>query len=168
MKAGIVSDSHGRVRTLGRAVELLVAHGAEAIVHCGDFGDVAGLARLAEAPVQTYAIGGNMDRHCLGSLMRLANDAGVTFRPQSVEVPLGDGRFLVAVHGDNEQLLEELVLGGQFPYVCHGHTHRSDHRRVGAVRIICPGALRSPRGRRDLTCALLDTESDRVEFLTVA
>ena len=167
MKAGIVSDSHGRVKTLGRAVEMLVARGAEVIVHCGDFGSVADLAPLAEAPVPTYAVGGNMDRHCGADLLHTATASGVTFGPQSVEVPLGDGQFLAAVHGHNGHLLEELVLGGQFPYVCHGHTHYADDRRVGAVRVICPGALRSPRGRRALTCALLDTEADSVEFLTV-
>jgi len=168
MKVGIVSDSHGRVRTLRRAVDLLVARGAEAIVHCGDFGSAAGIAPLGEAPVHAYAVPGNMDRRYLAELRHEAAAGGATFDLQAVEVPLGDGRFLAAVHGHNEQLLSDLVLGGRFAYVCHGHTHVADDRLVGSVRLICPGALRSPRGRRDLTCALLDTESDRVEFLTVA
>lgn len=168
MIVGILSDSHGRARILRRAVDILVGRGAEVIVHCGDFSKIACLDPLAEAPVQTYAVAGNMDRHILADLPHAAAQRGVTFHPRTVEVPLGDGRFLVALHGHDEHLLEELVLGGRFPYVCHGHTHRADDRRIGSVRVICPGALASPQGRRDLTCALLDTAADTVELLVVA
>ena len=168
MTVGIVSDSHGHVQALRRAVDILISRGAEALVHCGDFGTVACIEPLAEAPVQAYAVPGNMDRRLLGDLLDSAAESGVTFDPEMVEVPLGGGRFLAAVHGHDERLLEKLVLGGRFPYVCHGHTHRADETRAGPVRVICPGALRSPQGRRNLTCALLDAEADRVEFLIVA
>ena len=167
MKAGIVSDSHGHVEPLSRAIELLAARGAEAIVHCGDLGSVASLAPLADAPVHAYAVGGNTDGPCLAGLMHAAAAAGVTFSPQTVEVPLGDGRLLVAVHGHNEPLLEELVLGGQFPYVIHGHTHRCADQTFGSVRVICPGSLAHPRGPKYPTVAILDTESDTLRFIEV-
>ena len=167
MITGIVSDSHGRARKLRRAVEILVGRGAEAIVYCGDFGTIACFDPLAEAPVQTYAVPGNMDRHILADLASAAARAGVVFRPQTVEVPLGDERLLAALHGHNEQILADAVRGGRFAYVCHGHTHCVSDRRIGHVRVICPGALSAPKGRRELTCALLDTAADTVDLLVV-
>ena len=166
MLIGLVSDSHGHHDLLARAIEMLTDRGAQAIVHCGDLGAMTCVATLAAAPVPAYAVAGNMDRH-LAKLASAMAQASVTFGRRTVEVPLGDGRFLVATHGHHVHLLDELVAGAQFPYVCHGHTHRADDRRAGAVRVICPGALHGPRGRRDLTCALLDTAVDTVEMLVV-
>ncbi len=166
MLIGIVSDSHGRHGVLTRAIEVLTDRGAQAIVHCGDLGTPACVEALNAAPVAAYAVAGNMDRH-LAELASTMAGASVTFSRRTVEVALEDGQFLVATHGHDAHLLDELVSGAQFPYVCHGHTHRADDRRVGPVRVICPGALRSPRGRSELTCALLNTTADTVELLTV-
>ena len=166
MLIGIVSDSHGHHDVLARAIEMLTDRGAEAVVHCGDLGTPACIEALAAAPVPAYAVAGNMDRHlaALGSTM---TGDSLTFNRRTVEVPLDDGEFLIATHGHNTRLLDELIAGAQFPYVCHGHTHQADDRRVGPVRVICPGALRSPRGRTELTCALLNTTTDTVDLLVV-
>ena len=51
-------------------------------------------------------------------------------------------------------------MGGQFPYVCHGHTHRLRDDRIGDVRVINPGALNHPRNPRHPTIAVLDTATD--------
>ncbi len=147
-------------------MDAVAVHGAEAIVHCGDIGTPSCIEPLAASPVPAYAVGGNMDCH-VAALSVAMTLGSLTYHPRTVEVPLGEGVFLVATHGHDERPLCELVVGGQFPYVCHGHTHRLDDHHVGAVRVICPGALRSPRGRRDLTCALLDTDADTVETLIV-
>jgi len=166
MRIGILSDSHGRHDVVARAVDMLIDRGAQAIVHCGDIGTKACLDSLVTSPVPAYAVAGNMDRHVRG-LTRAVTHGALTFDPRTVEVPLGDGQFLLAIHGHDERLLAELVAGARFPYVCHGHTHRVDDRRVDSVRVICPGALRSPRGRRALTCVLLDTDADTVDLLVV-
>ena len=38
MPVGVLSDSHGHAETTARAVEALVAHGAEMLLHLGDIG----------------------------------------------------------------------------------------------------------------------------------
>ena len=166
MKIGIVSDSHGKSKRLRAALELLARRGAERIVHCGDVGSVECMELLGRAGAKAYAVAGNMDRRP-EPLMAAANRCGVTFSLASVEVPIGGGRYLAATHGDPHHLLSELVTGGQFPYVCHGHTHRARDERIGAVRVINPGALRSPKDPRHPTAALLDTDAETVEFLDV-
>lgn len=167
MKIGILSDSHGKAKRLRAAVAALVERGAERIVHCGDVGSPGCIEVLGAAGVEACAVAGNMDRRP-GKLAAAAERAGVVFAIDSVEVPLGDGRYLAATHGHREGLLDELVAGGEFAYVCHGHTHRVRDERVGRVRVINPGALRSSRDPGRPTVALLDTASDSLEFLDVA
>ena len=166
MKIGIISDSHGRTALLKSALDLLTTRGAERIVHCGDLGSADCLALLATAGVPAAAVAGNMDRR-VAHLAETARSCGVSFSPDFVEVAFGDGQHLVATHGDNPALLDELIAGGQFPYVCHGHTHRMRDETIGGVRVINPGALRHPRGARLHTVALLDTDTDKLVLLSV-
>jgi len=162
MKIGIVSDSHGKVRRLQAALDALAARGAQAVVHCGDVGGVECINALSGAGMDAYLVAGNMDGD-IRRLQRAALAGGVKFSSEVIEVPLGDGRHLLAAHGHDEQVLGELIAGGQFPYVCCGHTHRFSDDRHRDVRVINPGALLHPKDTRRPTAALLDTETDTVE-----
>ena len=166
MRIGILSDTHGRQDRLQRAMELLSQRQFGAVVHCGDIGSNECLELLGQARVEAYAVAGNTDRH-IQDLVETARRLGVDFHSEVIEVPLGDGRHLVATHGHEDGVLAELIQGKQFPYVCHGHTHRFRDERMGAVRVICPGALRQPRHPRHPTVALLDTGSDVLEQIDV-
>ncbi len=166
MRIGIVSDTHGHTRRLQRALAALAGRGAEAVVHCGDVGSADCLRLLAAAGVPAYAVSGNMDRRP-GDLAAAARGAGVAFSREILAVALNGGEHLAATHGDNADLLEELIRGGQFRYVCHGHTHRARDERVGRTRVINPGALKMPRSPHHPTVALLDTDADTVELISV-
>ena len=166
MRIGIVSDSHGEIDRLRGALDIFEIHDAQAIVHCGDIGSAKCIELLADAPCDVYMVAGNMDRH-VERLAALARGRGIHFGWEVIEVPLADGRCLVATHGHDANILGELIRGRQFPYVCHGHTHRARDERIGAVRVINPGALRSPKDPRHPTAALLDTDAETVEFLDV-
>ena len=166
MKIGIVSDSHGRCELLTAALGLFAQRGVDAIVHCGDVGSIASMRSLGAVDTAAYAVAGNMDRH-IDQLAVVADECGVNFHWEVIEMPIGDGRYLVATHGHDHGILNELIAGRQFPYVCHGHTHRVQDERFGQVRVICPGALRTPRNPRHPTVAILDTDSDSLEFIAV-
>ncbi|MFW6132555.1 MAG: metallophosphoesterase family protein [Planctomycetota bacterium] len=170
MKVGLVSDSHGHVRRLRQALEELADLGAEAVVHCGDVGSPECLAALGAAAPVALAVAGNMDRR-VDRLAAAAERAGVTFSTRHVELDLGcagEGpSALVATHGHDAHLLDALVRGGQFAYVCHGHTHRRRDERIGGARVINPGALRHPRGGTRPSAALLDTVAEAVTWVEV-
>ena len=166
MLIGLLSDSHANTLRLENAVSLLIQQGAETIVHCGDIGPVDHVAILAGAGVGAYLVAGNMDRYP-AELAQEAHARGVDFAVDFLEVPIGDARGLIAMHGHNDQLLREFVSGGQFPYICHGHTHRTADKTYGPVRVICPGALAHPRSPEHPTVAILDTDSDTVQFIEV-
>jgi putative phosphoesterase len=163
MKIGIVSDSHGRAARLRAAVELLTARGVDALVHCGDVGTSDCIEALAGAAPDVYVVAGNMDRR-VEELAAAAEPLGIHFAWEVVRVPLGGGRCLVATHGHDERILSELIRHEQFPYVCHGHTHRPRDERRGAVRIINPGALHNAHTYR---IAVLDTDADTLQHLVV-
>ena len=166
MLIGLLSDSHANASRLEKGIALLIQQGAELLVHCGDI--VAGdhVSILAQPGAPAYLVAGSMDRQT-GRFAKEAQRCGVHFAADFLEVPLGEGQYLIAMHGDNEQLLCELVEGGQFPYVCHGHTHRTANETFGSVRVICPGALTHPRWPKYPTVAILDTDSDTVRFIEV-
>ncbi len=167
MKIGILSDSHGNLERLRRAMDLLSENEVEAIVHCGDLVDPESLGILAQSQAEAYAVAGNMDKQTQ-PLAEAAERAGVHFSPAAVEVPIGDGAHLVAVHGDEEDRLDEYIRGRQFRYVCHGHTHRTRDEAYDWARVINPGALHKPKDPRHPTCAVLDTQTDSVAFLDVS
>lgn len=163
MRIGIVSDSHGNAGRLRQAVSDLLGKNVDVIVHCGDLCTREHLQMLGRLPVPVKLAVGNMDRR----LHRLAVDTtvdGVEVCPQFAQVKLEDGRFLAAVHGDREMVLDQLISGGQFPYVCHGHTHRRRDERIGETRVINPGALHHPRRGEAASFAILDTDADRLEY----
>jgi putative phosphoesterase len=161
VKIGILSDSHGQLKRLETALGALLSAGAEVLVHCGDLGSVECLAALAATGLPCYAVAGNMDRH-VEALVDAAARHGVHFDGRVVTVPLGDGRTLAAVHGNDVALLRQLVASAQHAYVCFGHAHKFSDRRTGPVRAINPGALHHCR---PYTVALLDTDSDELNVL---
>jgi len=162
MNIGIVSDSHGRADTVGRALTALRDRGADVVVHCGDVGGPACIRALGQSGLKAYVVAGNMDRP-REQLAVVAAGEDVEFQWRSVDVPLGDGRFLAVTHGHDAVLLAELVAGGRFSYVCHGHTHQRRDERIGSVRVINPGAL--AHANPAASVALLDTEADIVSFI---
>ncbi len=171
MRIGILSDTHGKSKQMQHALAVLAGRGVQAVVHCGDIADVRDVGALAGAVagagVPAYLVAGNMDRHLVASLAATAEKAGVTFAADFVTVPLGDGRYLTATHGHHEELLDELIAGGQYPYVCHGHSHARRDVHIGPTRVINPGALFHPRDRHGESVCLLDTQTDTVEFIKI-
>jgi len=163
MKIGILSDSHGKNDRLASALKLLVGGGAEVLVHCGDIGSAWSVELLGQAGPPAYLVMGNIDRHA-DDLQTSAQRCGVHLGWEVVEVPIGPDRYLLATHGHDEQLLDELITGQQFPFICHGHTHHARNQQIGKIRVINPGALHNTRR---CSVALLDTAAGEVEFIVV-
>ncbi len=163
MVIGIVSDSHGKSKRLKAAVEIFARRNVDAVVHCGDIASAGDVEILASIGCAAYLVLGNMDRRIEG-LVEAAKRWAVHFHAEAVEVPLGEGEFLVATHGSDSPMLRDLMDDPQFPYVCHGHSHATRDERIGITRVINPGALHHIHPR---TIAILDTDSDKVEFIEV-
>ena len=164
-RIGLLSDSHGQLEKTRQAVEILIGHGVQRIIHLGDICDEKVLDELVAGQVgsvSVHVVFGNMDIDPDG-LGDHAKEMGI-----HVDHPMGridlDGKVFAFTHGHIDKLLEA-ALAESVDYLFHGHTHVARDSRVGATRVINPGALfRASR----YTVALLESEIDELSFYTVS
>lgn len=160
MKIGIIADTHDDVGNLGVALEALRAEGVATILHCGDVCEPYVIRALAGFDV--WIAQGNMDRD-----FKLA---------QAVEERLGHGRFawlqkptldgyrVAMLHGENEEVLGNLIASGEYAYILYGHTHRRRDQTIGRTRVINPGALGGRQSERRSFC-ILDLATGETRFV---
>lgn len=160
MKIGIMSDTHDKVDRTARAVAALIRAGAEVLVHCGDVTGPAVVRRCAGLP--TIFVYGNND-YDHDALNRAVAAIGGRTLGRGGWFDLG-GRRIAVTHGDLAGEVRR-VLASEPDYLLSGHSHLPSDERRGDVRWINPGALH--RASR-WTVAVLDLESDQLEFLDVA
>ena len=159
MRVGILSDTHDQVARTARAVGLLIAEGAEALIHCGDYTGPDVVLECGGLP--GYFVFGNNDFD-QDALRRAMAIIGGTCLGRSGEVVL-DGRRLAVTHGDSDRELR-LLAAAEPDYLLSGHSHETADDRRGPTRWINPGALHRAS---TWTAALLDLEADTLRFLTV-
>ena len=166
-RIGLLSDSHGRAVITRQAVAALLQHDIDLILHLGDIGTVEVIDALAVnqpgngSRVPARIVFGNTDMDTAG-LGRYARGLGVQVDHPAGRVELGEGE-LVFCHGHQRALLDAAIEGST-RYLCHGHTHVVTDTRVGATRIINPGALCRATA---YTVAVLDTASDELQIIEV-
>ena len=168
MRIGLLSDSHENTGALRDALTLFSDLDLHALVHCGDICHLESLYMLNTLKTKVWLVAGNMDQYIIKSLETATHATNVTFRQNSIELPLENGKYLAATHGHNSYILDNLVYSKQFAYVCHGHTHRVQDTHSDSTRIICPGAISGPRYPDFATAAILDSAADSLDFYDIA
>lgn len=144
MRIGVVSDTHGLLRT--EVVEAL--QGADHILHAGDVGDIEILRRLEEiAPVT--AIRGNVD--VWGECAEL---------PRTEMIELG-GALIYMVHSIAD--LDIVPTAAGVKAVVSGHSHRAETAHRGGVLYLNPGSIGPRRFQLPVTFAWLKVDGDAVE-----
>ena len=165
---GLLSDTHGRAEIARDAVELLLDHGADMLIHLGDVGSAEVIDALAATQASTgqqleaHLVFGNCDWEAK-TLTRYAQDLGVLVHDMAGEITI-DGKRLVFTHGHINSFMEHAIENNA-DYLLHGHTHLQSDSVVGQTRVINPGALF--RAQRH-TVALLAPASGQCQVLEVA
>jgi putative phosphoesterase len=160
MLIGILSDTHDRLEAATAGIAALRARGAERFIHCGDVGGERILDLLAG--IGATFVWGNTD-YRQAELTKYAADLGIDCRGHFGELEI-DGKKIAVTHGHDEKLIGRLVIGEQYDYLLHGHTHIKRDERVGRTRIINPGALHRAAVK---TVALLDPRRDALDHLVI-
>ena len=161
MLIGILSDTHDKIGIARAAIKMLQSRGAEYFIHCGDVGGEAVLDQLAGLAAAFVWGNNDWDRDTLGrSAVRLGLRCCDTFG----DLELGGKKFAV-IHGDDTRLKRRLLEEQRHDYLLQGHTHVPRDERIGKVRVINPGALHRATPK---TVAILDTESQALEFIEIA
>ena len=148
MKVGIISDTHGLLRS--EVFERFA--GVEHILHAGDIGPVDLLAEL-EAIAPVTAVWGNTDGWEVRGRV-----------PEVARVELG-GVAVVVVHGQQFGSPTPEKVAGAYPeagLVVFGHSHRAVIQQAGSVLAVNPGSAGSARFRGPITCALAEIADGRV------
>ncbi len=157
---GLLSDTHGWPAPAAAAVRILVANGAQQLLHAGDVGGTEIIDILAGHPAAF--VWGNNDFDRPGEAA-YATQIGVNCLDAFGELDL-DGKKIALTHGDDEALVRWILEGQRHDYLITGHTHVRHDRRVGRVRWINPGALHRVGTK---TVALLDTSTDALRSIAV-
>ncbi len=135
MKIGVLSDTHGDISAVQRAIRILQDMHVSLAIHCGDIGpNVVLLLR----GLQTHFVPGNVDD--LGRLREVISDPAHTLHEQVGTLEI-EGRRVAFLHGDNVQLLRHTIHSGHWDLVCHGHTHVFSSAFEGRTLVLNPGAL---------------------------
>jgi len=160
MKIGIVSDTHDDARSLEAALEALRAKDVTKVLHCGD---VCGPGLIqALAGFDVWIAQGNMDRH--PGLAQVTEETLGRGRLAWLHRLTLDGYAVAMIHGDNEEVLGNMITSGQYAYVLCGHTHRRRDQTIGRTRVINPGALGGVRWQRRSFC-ILDLATGETHFV---
>ena len=158
-RVGLLSDSHGRAERTARAVDALLAAGADTLIHAGDIETDEVLDCLAGH--NAHLVWGNCDWDRAG-LERYARDIGIAVHGDAGEVTV-DGVRIAFTHGHLPPAMRSaMALGAAF--LVHGHTHERRDEVVDGVRIVNPGALHRAR---PFTVALLTPRTGKLTSIEV-
>jgi uncharacterized protein len=159
MLIGILSDTHDQVQRTRDAADMLISHGADQLIHCGDLTTADVVYELANVP--SYFVLGNCD-YDEGSLRGAIDRIGGTCMGRGGLITLGE-RTIAVTHGHLQSELDRLAAAAP-DYLLFGHTHRLADDQLGPTRWINPGALHRAS---TWTVALLNLASNQVRVLSV-
>ncbi len=156
MKIGIISDTHGSLRSVDDA--LTHAQDMDMWLHCGDcVPDAEYLQSLVEVPV--YGVAGNCDWPMSDTVYERVIEAA--------------GHKIFMTHGHNhgvrytQDYIMEAAQNRGCDIAIYGHTHMADCVK-DAVLILNPGSAARPRDERDgsfIIMELLEKQEPKVEII---
>jgi putative phosphoesterase len=135
MKIGVLSDSHGEVWAMERAIGILQDMGVTMAIHCGDIGpEVVPLLK----GIRIHFVHGNMDNRDQLTEVMIQPEHTLHDQIGTLEI---EGRRVAFLHGHDVKLLRHTIHSGCFDLVCHGHTHTFASEFEGKTLVLNPGAL---------------------------
>jgi len=147
MKIVVISDSHGNIANLKHVLGFAKKIKAEAIIHCGDWDNLAAVDTVLSARIPLHSVVGNADVD--PEIAKMVNR-------QWLKVNLG-GRKIGVVHN---LTISHQPLAIDLDVIFCGHRHFKMEKMINGVKVIAPGALGGPKP----SFAVYDTGTNRVEF----
>lgn len=162
MRIGLLSDPHGSIPATQAALAALQAAGAEQVVCLGDFCSEGVLDQLAGLEPPALVIPGNCDDP---GDRAYAEALGLRWLEAPALLPLPEG-VLALVHG-HEAWDGVALLAQGVRWLAHGHTHRRADRRLGDLRLLCPGSCAQPRDGQPPACAVFDSRTQGLTWFDI-
>lgn len=157
MRLGILSDNHGRLDPVRRAVDIFRREQVDGVAHCGDLGGPETIELLAGFAI--WFVWGNTDTP--SRTWRPVIEACGAVWPDAIPVLIETGGKRLALFHGHEHGFDAACRSQSYDYILHGHTHVAADHQAGRTRIINPGALH--RAARK-TVAVLDVTAGTLRF----
>jgi len=148
MKIGVLSDSHSKINKAKKALDFLIAEGAEFIIHAGDIVEAQTLELLANCGKRYIAVYGNNDAH----LVHYHNEYNLVQEPYYFK--LADTKFKL--------MHLPFYMSPDAEVIIFGHTHEFEVAFKGGSLYLNPGEV-CARSKPLSECAMLEVESN--EFI---
>ena len=141
MKIGILSDTHTKVKKAKETLELLIADGAEFIVHAGDVCELETLELLKNCGLHYVCVYGNNDAH----LVQFHNSYNLVQEPHYFK--LADTKFKL--------MHLPFYMTPDAEVVIYGHTHEFKSEFINGTLFLNPGES-CARNKPISECAMLE------------
>ena len=98
MKIGIITDSHDRIETTNKAMQLIKEKGAKVLIHCGDFCAPFMMNELSKFKGEVHCVFGNIDDRFVTP--NRAKDLGINCHGDTAELEFEGKKILKIGSGD--------------------------------------------------------------------
>jgi len=168
MHLGVVSDTHDNYSAAEEIAATFAERGIETVVHCGDFIAPPLLSAFEGHGFDIHGVLGNNDGERDGLEQTIDGfSAGSHLHGRFADLTF-DGTDVFVLHGDQgTDEVDARADSGEYDYVLYGHFHVADHREVGETTVVNPGAHFPTVPADNRSVAIIDTDTDDVEFVPV-
>lgn len=173
MKIGVISDTHDNLKPMQAALQVLLDHKVDLIVHCGDWVAPFAVEFLSKnsGDIPVKGVFGNNEGDTKSIVIRNAKLAKpVEFAERKVLEFTADGKHIACVHGEDTPVLDALIRSKKYHAVFTGHTHRPRNEVVGGVLVLNPGTTCfAAEGQiiDEATVAIYDSASNTAKIVKV-
>lgn len=149
MKIGIISDTHGDMKSIDKAI--LHLNTCDLIIHAGDYIADAEYIHYA-TDVNVKCVKGNCDSYSMDGHYELI------FSANNKKFFLCHGHYYDVKIGINS--LYRFAKDNDIDFVVFGHTHIPIYKTIDNITFINPGSLAYPRGGSDKAFGILTIDNN--------
>ncbi|HUU74507.1 MAG TPA: metallophosphoesterase [Methanoregulaceae archaeon] len=154
MLVGVMGDTHDHLPNIKRAVLEMNENSVDMILHTGDYIAPFVIPVLAGCESRVIGVFGNNDGDRELLTKKCAEYENLEIKGNFTELTLS-GKRVALIHGHEKNILGDLIEGGLFDLVVHGHTHQKSISRKGRTLALNPGEICGYLTGRS-SCALVD------------
>lgn len=161
---GIIADSHDNLPKIDAAVAKLNDLAVELVLHAGDYCSPFAALRFQGLKSKMIGVFGNNDAE--RELLKTKFESlGHEVRSRFVSLEVDKMRIAV-LHGDEENLIEDLIRSQSYDLIISGHTHSLSKLQKDRTMCLNPGEICGYLSGR-ATIAIFETSSRTIEIVDI-
>lgn len=141
MKIGIISDTHDRLESIQKAVEIFKKNNVGLIIHCGDWISPFVVNYFGGIPVKGILGNNKGDVEIMKLLnQKLSEPLEIEFAKEFREFEL-EGKKYCIIHGDDKENLEREISREKYQAIFTGHNHQVRNEIIDKTLVLNPGSI---------------------------